>query len=170
MTQPELQPPLPRIGDERAMLRSFLEYFRSLLDRKVFGLTTEQSQQKLPPSDLHLHGLVRHMAFVEHYWFTSMFAGSDEPHVYDDPTDEDRDFHPLESDDVITDLAVLRAESDRSRLIESSALSLDHISIKQRHGEPVNLRWIMIHLIEEYARHCGHADFLREAIDGTTGD
>jgi integrase len=170
MTQPELLPPLPRTGDERAMLRSFLDYFRSVLLRKVDGLTTEQSQATIKPSALHLHGLIRHMAFVEHYWFAQIFAGDDEPFYWDDPTDEDRDFHPLPSDLLEADLQLLVTEIERSRLTEASAASAEQIATKQRAGEAVSLRWIMLHMVEEYARHCGHADFLREAIDGATGD
>jgi hypothetical protein len=170
MTVPELHEPLPRVADERSMLMSFLEYFRSVLLRKVYGLTTEQAQLRLPPSGLHLHGLVRHMAYVENYWFVKAFSGSSEPHPFDDPTDVDRDFHPLESDDLAHDVALLHTSIERSLRIEAEAASLDQIAVLQRDGEPVNLRWIMIHMIEEYARHCGHADFLREAIDGTAGD
>jgi hypothetical protein len=167
---PDLHEPLPRVADERSMLISFLEYFRSVLLRKVYGLTTEQAQQQLPPSELHLHGLVRHMAFVEHYWFVKAATGSSEPHPFDDPTDIDRDFHPLESDDLAHDVARLHTAIERSRQIEAEAGSLDAIAELQRDGAPVNLRWIMIHMIEEYARHCGHADFLREAVDGSVAD
>jgi Protein of unknown function (DUF664) len=170
MLRPELVPPLPRTGDERAMLGSFLEYFRSVLLRKVSGLTTEQSQRLVPPSTIHLHGLVRHLAFVEQYWFENIFAGSDEEFHWDDPTDDDRDFHPLPNDELSSDLSVFLTQVERSRQIVSSAGSLDQLGHKLRAGEPVSLRWIMIHMIEEYARHCGHADFLREAIDGVTGD
>jgi hypothetical protein len=170
MNQPELYPPLPRTGDEREMLRSFLEYFRSVLTRKVHGLTTEQAQLVVAPSDLHLHGLVRHMAYVEQYWFANLFVGVDEAHHWDDPTDADRDFHPLPEDSLADDLLVFQHELTRSRRTELAAASLDQIAVRQRQDEPVSLRWIMIHMIEEYARHCGHADYLRQAIDGVTGD
>lgn len=167
---PPLHPPLPRTGEERDILRSFLEYFRSVLCRKVYGLTATQAQTTLPTSDLHLHGLVRHLAYVEQYWFTVIFEGGDDVHHWNDPTDDDRDFHPLATDELSADLDVLLSEFGRSRAIESGASSLDQLAVKQREREPVNLRWIMIHMIEEYARHCGHADLLREAVDGATGD
>jgi hypothetical protein len=168
--QPALHPPLPRTGNERDMLNAFLEFFRSVLQRKVYGLTTPQAQQTVAPSDLHLHGLIRHMAFVEQYWFSHIFAGDESLTLWNDPTDVDRDFHPLPDDQLAADLDVFLTECDRSRAIERSAASLDQGSIKQREDEDVSLRWIMIHMIEEYARHCGHADFLRQAIDGMTGD
>jgi Protein of unknown function (DUF664) len=168
--EPVLSSPLPRTGNEREMLVSFLDYFRSILLRKVHGLTTQQAQQRLEPSDLHLHGLIRHMAFVEQYWFTNLFAGVDETFYWDDPTDPDRDFHPLSGDELGPDLQLLLNEHERSRHVERHASALDQVAVKQREGEPVDLRWIMIHMIEEYGRHCGHADFLREAIDGVTGD
>jgi Protein of unknown function (DUF664) len=159
----------PYGGDERAVVAWLLDYHRHVLLRKVDGITDEQARTTTASSDLTLLGLVRHLALVEQYWFAEVFLGSTEPSHWDDPNDRDRDFHPLEGDTLAGALEVLRTEIARSRQIAATT-SWDAPAVGQREGQLVRLRWIMVHLVEEYARHCGHADLLREAIDGVTGD
>jgi hypothetical protein len=159
----------PYSGDERVVVSWLLDYHRHVMLRKVDGVTEEQARRKIASSDLTLLGLVRHLALVEQYWFAEVFLGSTEPSHWDDPNDRDRDFHPLDGDTLSDAREVLRAEIIRSRQL-AAATSFDAPAVGQREGQLVTLRWIMVHLVEEYARHCGHADLLREAIDGTTGD
>jgi hypothetical protein len=159
----------PYGGDEGAVVTWLLDYHRHVLLRKVEGITDQQARTTIASSDLTLLGLVRHLGLVEQYWFGDVFLGLSETSHWDDPDDRDRDFHPLEGDTLADAVAVLRAEIDRARQIAATS-SFDAPAVGQREGQLVRLRWIMVHLVEEYARHCGHADLLREAIDGKTGD
>src|SRR5258706_5798843 len=159
----------PYSGDERAVISWLLDYHRHVLLRKLEGITEQQARVTTASSDLTLLGLARHLALVEQYWFVEVFLGLTETSHWHDPNDRDRDFHPLDRDTLADALIVLRDEMDRARQI-AAAQSFDTPAVGQREGQPVMLRWIMAHLVEEYARHCGHADLLREAIDGTTGD
>jgi hypothetical protein len=172
-TVPPFDPDVaPYAGDERAVVSWLLDYHRHVLLRKVAGITEQQARTTIASSDLTLLGLVRHLAGVEQYWFANVFLGLHEPSLWeisDDDDDEDRDFHPLVDDTLADAVAVLRTEIDRARQIASST-SFDAPAAGQRKGQTVSLRWIMVHLVEEYARHCGHADLLRQAIDGSIGD
>jgi hypothetical protein len=159
----------PYSGDERAVVGWLLDYHRQVLVGKVVGISDEDARTTIATSDLTLLGLVRHLAGVEQYWFGEVFLGLNETSHWDDPDDRDRDFHPLPNDTLADALQVLNAEIERARRVASSA-SFDTPADGQREGQPVSLRWIMVHLVEEYARHCGHADLLRQAIDGVTGD
>ncbi len=159
----------PYDGDEAAVVSWLLDYHRHVLLRKVDGITDTQARATIAASDLTLLGLIRHLAVVEQYWFGDVFLGSDEPSHWDDPDDRDRDFHPLAHDTLADAVATLRSEIDRARQITSST-SFDAMAVGRREDRPVRLRWIMVHLVEEYARHCGHADLLRQSIDGVTGD
>ena len=166
----------PRVSDEVTSLLAWLDYHRATLRRKADGLTQEQLAQRLPPSELTLGGLVKHMALVESSWLSRVFL--DEPMIapfdtVDWAADQDWDFHSA-AHDTPEQLAALHdasiAASDAILRKSLAGGGLDRLSAKARHGEHVDLRWIVTHLIEEYARHNGHADFLREAIDGQTGD
>jgi hypothetical protein len=159
----------PLDGDERAVISWLLDYHRYVLVRKVEGISEQQARTTVAASDLTLLGLVRHLAVVEQYWFGEVFLGLSETMHWDDPDDRDSDFHPLPGDTLVDALVLLRAEIDRAHQIASTT-SFDALAVGRRHGQLVTLRWIMAHLVEEYARHCGHADLLREAIDGVTGD
>jgi Protein of unknown function (DUF664) len=159
----------PYRGDESTVVSWLLDYHRQVLLHKVDGITAQQARSTISPSDLSLLGLIRHLAGAEQYWFADVFLGLNEPSHWDDPDDRDRDFHPLDTDTMDDALAALHHEIERARQIASTT-SFDTLSVGQRDDQQVNLRWIMVHLVEEYARHCGHADLLREAIDGTTGD
>lgn len=177
MTPDELSPALPTIdgtADERLMLRQFLDYFRAVLERKASGLTAEQLRTPVVPSNLTLGGLLLHMAGVEEGWFSQCFLDR----ALGEPwTDIDWDATPdweLENVDRFTTdemFGYFRAACERSRRIEAEARSLDLMTAKEfPNDRQWSLRWIMVHMIEEYARHCGHADFIRQAIDGTVGD
>jgi uncharacterized damage-inducible protein DinB len=168
----------PTSSDEVTSLLAWLDFHRATLRRKAAGLTQAQLAQPLPPSTLTLGGLVKHMALVESSWLSRVFLG--EPMIapfdtVDWAADEDWDFHSAAQDSP-EDLAALHdASIAASDAILRDALAtggLDARSAKpsRRTGEPFDLRWILMHLVEEYARHNGHADLLREAVDGETGD
>jgi len=154
------------------MLEAWLEYHRATLVMKCEGLTGAQLVERaVPPSALSLLGLVRHMAEVERHWFRRALAGEEAPDLYCTDEDPDGDFHPA-ADGVAAAspaaaFATLAAEWQHAREV-AAARSLDDCG--RRRGEPVSLRWVMVHMIEEYARHNGHADLLRERLDGSTGD
>ena len=163
------EPPYRR--DERAMLEAWLEYHRATLEMKCDGLSTDQlREQSVPPSSLSLLGLVRHMAEVERSWFRRTLAGEDAGYIYCTDDDIDADFDRVDTADPDEAFATWRAECARARENAAAVDSLDAVGLWKRTGEDVSLRWIYVHMIEEYARHNGHADLLRERIDGATGD
>ncbi|MGP9022095.1 DinB family protein [Streptomyces sp. BR1] len=156
---------------ELPMLVGWLDYHRETLALKCSGLTDEQLRTaSMPPSTLTLMGLVRHMAEVEQHWFSNVFGGDNgKAHFYTDE-DPDGDFHPGPADTMEVALATWQGEIDKARA-HAAGHSLDTLSKgTARRGQHFNLRWIYTHMIEEYARHNGHADLLREGVDGTTGD
>ena len=156
-----------RVGDERTTLIEFLDYFRAVLLRKAEGLTEEQARVTVAASELHMLGLIRHMVEVEHGWFVCGMGGRERDTIFDYTTDPDDDFHPSADDTLAEALDMYRR-----KIIEAdeviAASELDQLAVDT--SEPTNLRWILVHLIEELARHCGHADLIRESIDGATGD
>lgn len=155
-------------ADERATLMAFLRHQRRFLIRKASGLTDEQVRlASCPPSDLTLLGLVRHAAEVERYWAKTSFGGLDVGHLYESEADPDGDFHPPPEATLADALEILRDEADEADRIYAGA-RLDDIEKCDRNF--YSLRWILVHLIEEYARHLGHADLIRQAIDGQTGE
>jgi uncharacterized damage-inducible protein DinB len=159
----------PYVADERAMLDAWLDYHRATLAWKCEGLDDAQLRQRaVPPSSLSLLGLVRHMADVERNWFRRVLGGEDVPGIYWTDDDPDGDFDNVDTADVQEAFATWRAECEHARRAAAAAPSLEATGL--RRGEAVSLRWILVHMIEEYARHNGHADFLRERIDGTVGD
>ncbi|HEV2782137.1 MAG TPA: DinB family protein [Actinophytocola sp.] len=160
----------PGQADERTSLASFLDYHRATLAWKCAGLTAAQLRERpVPPSTMSLLGLVRHLADVERGWFQRTFAGEEAPRIYYSDDDPDGDFDNVDEADADEAFATWRAECERSRQILAAAPSLD-ATATTRHGEIVSLRWIMLHMIEEYARHNGHADLFRERLDGATGE
>lgn len=166
-TDSRTEPPL--VGDERAILTAYLDWHRQTFELKCAGVPPERlSEQSIEPSRLSLHGLIRHLAGVERWWFRLQFAGEDLPPLYYSDEDPDQDFEAL-GGDVDEATAVWRAECGRARDIIAAAGSLDDTGIHRRTGKPVSLRRIMVQMIAEYARHNGHADLLRERIDGRTG-
>ncbi|MGH9017221.1 MAG: DinB family protein [Acidimicrobiales bacterium] len=154
--------------EERDMLEAWLEFHRTTLLIKCEGL--DDVQRKARPvgtSMLSLHGLLRHMAEVERNWFSRVLLSSPEtPPIWYDPEVDDSELVPLDDADWAADLAVWQAECDRSR---ANAAGKDLAYTGTRRTEPVSLRWIYVHMIEEYARHNGHADLIRELVDGAVG-
>jgi uncharacterized damage-inducible protein DinB len=152
--------------DERSVLLGYLAYHRAVLARKLDGLTDEQARRAaIPPSGLTLLGLIRHMTDVERWWFRRVLVAEGVPPLFD--MDEEWALPP---DATAADaLAAYWAEIEAvdRRL---SVTDMDAISSGDPEGGQHTLRRTIVHMIEEYARHCGHADLLREVIDGTTGD
>lgn len=160
----------PLIADERSMLDSWLDYHRATLLVKCAGLSDEQLKTRAAaPSSLSLLGLVRHMADVERSWFRRVLAGEDAPPLFYTETDRDGDFDSLDSVPPSEAFATWQAECEHARTL-ASARSLDDVVTHRRWEQDLSLRWILVHMIEEYARHNGHADLIRERIDGQTGD
>ncbi|MCO5969682.1 DinB family protein [Actinoallomurus soli] len=167
MTVDRIAPPI--IGGEREMLRAFLDYHRATLAMKCEGLSDEDLRRaSVPSSALSLLGLVRHMAEVERTWFRIVIDGEDIPLVWSDAGDYQVAYDASASTRSEA-FAAWRAEVEHARRIEESAESLDVTGHQPKWGEDVSLRMVMLHLIHEYARHNGHADLIREAIDGTVG-
>lgn len=160
----------PELGDERATLEGFLDWHRQTLLWKCSGLTAEQLKTaSVPPSNLTLLGLVRHMTEVERTWFTIRPHGRSPNPIYCTGEQPDADFAGVADADPEADFARFRAECQASR--ESVAnLPLEHTFVHPRTKQEMSLRWVFVHMIEEYARHNGHADLLRERIDGATGE
>jgi uncharacterized damage-inducible protein DinB len=159
----------PHFGSEREMLRAFLDYQRATLAMKCAGLTDEQlRQQPMPPSTLSLLGLVRHLAEVERTWFRRVFEDNDAPLVWSGTGDFQAAYDASASSRAEA-FPVWEAEIEHSRRIERAAASLDAAGYQPRWQEEVSLRMVMIHILLEYGRHNGHADFLREGVDGTVG-
>jgi uncharacterized damage-inducible protein DinB len=168
MTVERVDPPFH--AAEREMLISWLDYERATLATKCAGLNAEQLRTaSVPPSNLSLLGLVRHMADVERGWFRRTLAGEDAPRIYSQTGEWDDSEFEVGDADVEEAFACWNEECERAREIVARTPSLE-TSGRQRRGNTVSLRWIMVHMIEEYARHNGHADFLRERIDGQTGE
>jgi hypothetical protein len=158
--------PEPLAGDEQTMLAGWLEWQRATLLRKCAGLTGEQlARRAVPPSDLSLLGLIRHLAKAERLWFRQRVAGEDLPRIY--PAGEAY-IHGAEAAGAEADYATLLAEMQVCRAV-AARTSLDDEFAMEAWGRRVSVRWVYVHMIEEYARHNGHADLLRERIDGVTG-
>ncbi|MFE1476920.1 DinB family protein [Streptomyces cyaneofuscatus] len=159
----------PSFGSERETLRAFLDYHRATLAMKCEGLTDEQLREKsMEPSALSLLGLVRHMAEVERAWFRRTFEDRDAPMVWSEKTDFQAAYDASASTRVEA-FTAWEAEVEISRRIEREAGSLDLAGYQPRWGEEVSLRMVMVHVLLEYGRHNGHADLLREGVDGTVG-
>jgi len=159
----------PSFGSERDMLRAFLDYHRATLAMKCAGLGDGQlRQQSMPPSTLSLLGLVRHMAEVERAWFRRVFQDHDAPMVWSDKVDFQAAYDASESSREQA-FTAWEAEVENSRRIEREAGSLDLAGYQPRWDEQVSLRMVLVHVLLEYGRHNGHADLLREGIDGAVG-
>ena len=154
------------VGHERTVLTGFLQRQRDLVAWKVRGASDEILRSVTAPSGLSLHGVVRHLENVERYWFREAFAGQKD--LLYDWTDEDADAEWRVPASVPMDslLAAYAAEASRCDAVIEAASSLDEVSTSR----DVSLRWIIVHLIEETARHLGHLDLLRELADGEVGE
>ncbi|GAA0465517.1 DinB family protein [Streptomyces stramineus] len=164
------RPVPPTISDERTGLESWLDFHRSTLALKCEGLSDAQLREaSVPPSSISLLGLVRHMAEVERNWFRRVLAGEDAEPIYYSDDDLDGDFRVGEGDTWEEAHATWQAEIAAAREA-ARGRTLDDIGLRpSHHGKMYDLRWIYVHMIEEYARHNGHADLVRERIDGATG-
>ena len=168
-TAPDVSlPDGPLTGADRPILEGFLAWHRALLRRKCAGLTGEQlAECSVPPSNLSLLGLVRHMAKVERRWFRERVAGQELEPMYDPALGDDADFE---------DLDPARAQADYERLVEECRLADEALAAAayddtvRARDEVMSVRAVVVHMIEEYAQHNGHADLLREAVDGRTGE
>ncbi len=159
----------PLMAGEREMLRAFLDYHRATLAMKCDGLSdADLRRQSMPPSTLSLLGLVRHMAEVERTWFRRVINSEDIGLVWSEQGDYQVAYDARAASRSGA-FAAWRAEVEQSRRIEADAPSLDAVGHQARWDQDVSLRLVMIHVLLEYARHNGHADFLREAIDGIVG-
>jgi len=167
-TAPPAERPDPAlVSPERQALEEWLDFERATLLMKCEGLTADQLKQRpVPPSALSLLGLVRHMTDVERWWF--VIHGTDTEVAL--PYPGDSDFDDVEEADAAGDLAALRGEIETARAAVREIPLDEVVPSHGHHPERVrSLRWIYVHMIEEYARHNGHADLIRERIDGTTG-
>jgi uncharacterized damage-inducible protein DinB len=154
---------------EREMLEGWLEYHRTTLLLKCEGVDDDARRiRPVGTSILSLHGLVRHMAEVERSWFHRTFVDPDVDYIYVDDADEDADLYPLDHADWESDLATWQAECETSRRL-AAGRGLDESHVRHNDGRQYSLRWIYLHMIEEYARHNGHADLIRELVDGDVG-
>ena len=159
-----------RLGDERATLTEFLRCQRLTLQLKCEGLDAEQlARRAVEPSTMSLLGLLRHMAEVERGWFRRRFAGQDVPRRYQSEDDPDGDFDGAVADPAVVDEA-WAAWREEVAFAEQFTRETDlgFVGVDSA-GEPISLRELLVHMIEEYARHNGHADLLRERIDGRLG-
>lgn len=162
----------PYVAAEREMLLMWLQLHRDTLAWKCEGLDDEQLRQRaVPPSTLSLLGLVRHMTEVERNWFQRRLREADAPPHYYSESQPDGDFDDLDSATTGDVFATWRAECAAADASIAQVADLAAISKPTRNDpRPISLRWILMHMIEEYARHLGHADLLRQAIDGAVGD
>ncbi|GAA2134629.1 DinB family protein [Kitasatospora kazusensis] len=160
----------PANGGERAMLVDFLGAQRATLVLKCAGLEAELAERSVAPSTLSLLGLVRHLADVERRWFRRVLAGQDAPPRFSSAADPDGDFDGAVSDPAVAAGAweAWRAEVAFAEEFVAAAPGLD-VEGEDGWRGTVSLRWVLMHLVEEYARHNGHADLLRERIDGAIG-
>jgi uncharacterized damage-inducible protein DinB len=157
---------------ERAVLLEYLQHYRTTFERKCDGLDAEQlARRSVEPSTLSLLGLLRHLAKVEQVWFRITMEGNDIPRLYVSADEPDGDFDGAVGDDEVVAEAweAWRREVAHAQAFVDRTESLDVVSTHPTRS-PITLRELLVHLIEEYARHCGHADLLRERIDGRTGD
>ena len=164
----------PTTGSELATLTGFLGWHRATLELKCSGLDAEAMvRRSVEPSSLSLLGLVRHLADVERSWFRRLLAGQDAPPLFYSPEDPDGDFDGARPEPALVAEAwqAWREEVTFAEHFVAAAPSLDMVGAREdkSHG-PISLRWVLTHMIEEYCRHNGHADLLRERIDGAVGE
>jgi len=164
----------PLAGDEKATLLGFLDFHRDTLRMKTAGLDADQLNATLAPSAMTLGGMLKHLALVEHWWFSCVFLGREYAAPWDSvdwESDDDWDWHSAVDDSP----EELRALFDEACAASAAIVAeVDDWGTLSRHrsrtGEQFSLRWIVVHMSEEYARHNGHADLIRESIDGETGE
>ena len=154
---------------ERPMLEEWLDYHRATLLMKCDGLADDQLRQRsVPPSSMSLLGLLRHMTDVERHWFRTALGREEAPYRYWSDPYPDGDFDLVDDATVADDFAAFAEECAHSRAL-SASLDLD-VLCQPRGERVVSHRWVLVHMVEEYARHNGHADLIRECVDGVVGD
>jgi uncharacterized damage-inducible protein DinB len=171
-TAPQVERTHPgRILAEREALEAWLDFHRDTLLYKCAGLTADQLKERaVPPSRLSLLGLVRHMTEVERWWFRMHAGEIDLPFPYD-PDGTGQEFEALDDADAAANIAAYEQEIQHARAAAAARGLDDVVPSRGDHPERTrDIRWIYLHMIEEYARHNGHADLIRERIDGATGD
>jgi len=169
--EPPDLPEYPAVDvDEAPTLRQFLDYQRTVVIRKVAGLSDHDASKPMTASGLSILGVIKHLIDVERWWFGICFTGADLPLASSDD-DPDADFRIEPGETVEQIVAAYRAEIDSANRVIAGA-SLDQHSVRpsRRLGKTISMRWILVHMIEETARHAGHADLMRESLDGATGD
>jgi uncharacterized damage-inducible protein DinB len=159
---------VPKAGAERATLRAYLDFHRETLALKCAGLSDDDLRRRTTPSALTLLGIVRHMAEVERSWFRRVLDGQDVPLVWS-PDGDFQAAYDVAHAAPEEAFAAWQAEIAIARDIEAAAPSLDVIGVDRRSGDEYSLRRVLLHLVQEYARHNGHADLIREGIDGVVG-
>lgn len=168
-TDPRFTERSPR--GERETIQQYLRHYRLTFALKCEGLDAEQlARRAVPPSSMSLLGLLRHLAKVEHHWARRVLEGQGElPRLYSTAEAPDADFDGAEPDDALVAEAwsTWRREVAHAEEVEAALPTYD--VLVEHHGESGEARDVLVHLVEEYARHCGHADLLRERIDGRTG-
>ncbi|GAB1514443.1 DinB family protein [Actinophytocola sp. KF-1] len=158
----------PRAAGEREQLTGFLDFLREAVVLKATGLTDEQARKRLVPSELTtVAGLVAHLTYVEQYWFGVVLDGRPDPWRARFEQDPDAEFRAGMTTPLTELVENYVQECARSRAVVAAR---DLESTVERGGAPVNLRWVLIHMIEETGRHAGHLDLLRELLDGSTGE
>ena len=171
------RPNPPLAGDEAATLQGFLDFQRATLEWRCRGLTDDQLRTTLAPSPLTLGGMLHHLAYVEDYWFSEVVAEQPtlEPWASVDwKADADWDWHVAAEQSGEALRALWAARVDASRAVVTRELSrpdaLGRVHPAWGGRGQVSLRWVLTHMVEEYARHNGQADLIRESIDGETGE
>jgi uncharacterized damage-inducible protein DinB len=175
-TDERVDPPLH--GDEVTILRSFLTYHRDTLRRKCDGLTQEQLALQLPPSDMSLGGLMKHLALVESQWFDYFLRDLPIAPPFDTVDWEagpDWEFESARHDSpaelrALYDAAVRNSDAAVDDALTRGGLEQESVRTSPHTGGTFTLRWILVHMIEEYCRHNGHADLIRQSVDGQKGE
>jgi hypothetical protein len=165
-----VEDPLGVRQGERETLEGFLDWYRAVVERKVDGLSPDDAQRVMTPTGMSALGVLKHLGWVERGWFRETFAGEDVEAI-DTDGDNSAEFAVGREDSVVSVVAFYRAEVEQSRRVCRDSPSLDALSARETpYREQVSLRWIMVHMLEETARHAGHLDLMREKIDGQVGD
>jgi Protein of unknown function (DUF664) len=167
LSVPDTRGHTPSDADERDTLIAFLDKYRESILVKLDGLDRDQMSRRLLGSRTTLLGIVKHLTLVEEWWFATVMAGG--PEIEEDPDDPDAEWLVLDGDTPDQMVAAYRAAYARSDDIARAQSSLE-ARVPGPHRPDKSVRWILVHMLEETARHAGHADILRELIDGRTGD
>jgi len=162
------------VNDEVGMLRDFIDHYRATIRLQAGGLSDAQLGQTLPPSDLTLGGMLKHLAFVEDYWFSYNLLGREpaEPWASADwEADADWDWHSADGQthaelDALLAEAIARSDAALDEALARGDLDQPMTRVRDD-GKSATLRWLLVHMVEEYARHAGHGDLIRESLDGS---